>query len=165
MTLEEHYVTEEIIKSVTGKIVLDLWPKNIEKVFHLPKADQYLRITYDRGEWWYKDNLKEAEEIVQSSFLIDKIPMGCWVGKVDMTRGYMKDDIEYAIMFLSRAMGLPAAGHLQTWMVHFIETIQTAKMPTDWTTILSDNLDEQLCNRQSRPTLLYDIIHGVFVGG
>ena len=29
-------------------------------------------------------------------------------------------------------------------MVHFIETIRAKKMPNDWATILSDNLDEQL---------------------
>ena len=63
MTLVEHYVIEEkVITSFTGEIVLDLQPKTIEKVFHLhlPRVDQYLWITYDRAEWWYKDNMKEA---------------------------------------------------------------------------------------------------------
>ena len=59
-----------------------------------------------------------------------------------MTRGYMKDDIGYSIVLLSRFMGLSAAGHLNIWMVHFLEIIRTMKMPIDWGTILSDNLDE-----------------------
>ena len=56
----------------------------------------------------------------------------------------MKDDIGHSIVFLSRIMGLPVAGHLNIWMVHFIETIRTTKMPIDWATILNENLDEQL---------------------
>ena len=68
-----------------------------------------------------------------------KTPLGQKVGKVDMTRGYMKDDIGYLIVLLIRVMGLPTVGHLQTWMVHFIDTIRTAKMPIDWATIVSDN--------------------------
>lgn len=59
-----------------------------------------------------------------------------------MIRGYMKDAIRYLIILLSRVMGLPTMGHLQTWMVHFIETIRTTKMPIYWATILSDKLDE-----------------------
>lgn len=54
----------------------------------------------------------------------------------------MKDDIGYVIMLLSRAIGLPMARYLQTWMVHFIETIKKPRIPIDWATILSDNLDE-----------------------
>ena len=70
--------------------------------------------------------------------------MGHRVGKFDMTRGYMKDDIVYAIVLLRKVMGLPIVGHLQTWMVHFIETIIMTNMPINWVTILSDNLDVQL---------------------
>lgn len=68
-----------------------------------------------------------------------------------MTRGYMKDDIRYSIVLLSRVMGLPVVGHLNIWMVHFIETIQTTKMPIDWVTILSANLDEQLVGVKADP--------------
>ncbi len=40
MTFVEHYVPEEkVVKSVTGEIVLDLKPRNIEKVFHIPRTD------------------------------------------------------------------------------------------------------------------------------
>ena len=68
--------------------------------------------------------------------------MGCRVGKVDMNKGYMKDAIGYAIVLLRKIMGLLAVGHLHIWMVHFIETIRTAKMLIDWAIILSENLDE-----------------------
>lgn len=61
-----------------------------------------------------------------------------------MTRDYMKDDIRYSIIILSRVIGLPTSGHLNIWMVHFIETIKTEKMPIYWASILSENLDEQL---------------------
>ena len=64
------------------------------------------------------------------------------MSKVDMTRGYMKDDIKYSIVLLSRVMGLPTAGNLDIWMVHFTETIKTTKMIIDWVIILSENLDE-----------------------
>ena len=71
-----------------------------------------MKITYDRAERWYWENEKEAREIIQSSFLIDKTLVGHRVKKVDMTRGYMKDDIGYAIVLLRKFMGLPIAGHL-----------------------------------------------------
>ena len=87
-------------------------------------------------------NKKEAKELVQTSFLIDRTPLGWRVGKVEMTQGYMKDEITYLIFLLSISMGIPIVGHLQTWMVHFIETIRTTKLPINLTTILSDNLDE-----------------------
>jgi hypothetical protein len=60
-----------------------------------------------------------------------------------MTRGYMKEDIGYSIILLSRVMGFPALGHLNIWMMHFIETIKIVNMLIDWTSILSENLDEQ----------------------
>ena len=56
----------------------------------------------------------------------------------------MKEDISYSTILLSRVMGLPTFEHLNTWMVHFIETIRTMRMPIDWASILSENLDEQL---------------------
>lgn len=59
-----------------------------------------------------------------------------------MTRGYMKEDIRYSIILLSRVMGLLASGHLNIWMVHFIEMIKTIEMPIDLASILSENLDE-----------------------
>lgn len=38
MALAKNYVSEErVVKSVTREIVLDLRPRNIEKVFHLLK--------------------------------------------------------------------------------------------------------------------------------
>ena len=43
MTLAHYYVPiEKVVKSVTGEIVLDIRPQNIEKVIHLPRVDQYL---------------------------------------------------------------------------------------------------------------------------
>ena len=60
-----------------------------------------------------------------------------------MTQGYMKDDIRYSIILLSRVMGLPVVGHLTPFMVNFIETIRHAKMPLDWATTLSENLWDQ----------------------
>lgn len=57
--------------------------------------------------------------------------MGRKVGKVDMTRGYIKDDIKYSIVLLSKIMGLPIVRNLNIWMVHFLETIRMAKMPID----------------------------------
>ena len=41
-------------------------------------------------------------------------------------------------------MGLPAAGHLSTFMINFIETIWQARIPLDWATTLSENLCKQL---------------------
>ena len=59
-----------------------------------------------------------------------------------MTRGYMKEDIGYSIILLSKVMGLPIAGHLNVFMVNYIEIIKTARMPLDWATTLSENLCE-----------------------
>lgn len=70
-----------------------------------------MKIAYDREERWYRENDKDTK-IIQSSFLIDRTPIGCKIEKVDMTRGYMKDDIRYAIVLLSKIMGLPIVGHL-----------------------------------------------------
>ena len=40
MELVDNYITKEnFVKSVTGKVALDLLPQNIEKVFHLPRDD------------------------------------------------------------------------------------------------------------------------------
>ena len=48
MTLAKHFVLiERVVKSVIGEIFLDLCPKNIEKVFHLPWEDYFIRITYE----------------------------------------------------------------------------------------------------------------------
>ena len=63
----------------------------------------------------------------------------------------MKDDIGYSIVLLSRVMGLPSIEHLNIWMVHFIKAIRTTKMPIDWATILSENLDEQLVGVKADP--------------
>lgn len=110
MALVENYVSEErVVKSITGEIMLDLRPKNIEKVFHFLRVDQYIRLTYHQAERWYKEHGGKASKIIKSSYLIEKTPLGCKEGKVDMKRGYMKDDIRYYIILLSRVMGLPAS--------------------------------------------------------
>lgn len=61
-----------------------------------------------------------------------------------MTRGYMKDDIGYSIILLSKGMGLLAIEYLISFMVNFIETIKMARMPLDQATTLSEKLCEQL---------------------
>lgn len=61
-----------------------------------------------------------------------------------MTRGCMKEYIGYSIILLSRVMGFLAYGHLKIWMEHFIEMIKIVEMPLDWSSILSENLGEQL---------------------
>lgn len=121
MILAQHYVPDEkVVKSMTREIVLDLRPQYIEKVFHLRREDQYLQISYEGVNRWYMENEKEVKELVESTFLIDMTPLACRVGKVDKTWGYMKVDIMYSIVLLSRTMGLLIVGHLETWMVHFI---------------------------------------------
>ena len=80
--------------------------------------------------------------MIQSSYLINKMPLGRRVWKVDMTRGYMKDDIINSIVLPSRIMGLPVVGHLNICMVHFIKTVRMTKITIDCATILSENLDE-----------------------
>lgn len=99
---------------------------NIKNVFHLPWANQFIKLTYEHTKRWYQEHIDEASEIIQSSYLIEENPLGKKTGKVDMTRGYMKEDIGYSIILLSRVMGLPAIGHLNIFMVHFIETIKKA---------------------------------------
>lgn len=59
-----------------------------------------------------------------------------------MTRGYMKEDIGYLIILLNRVMGFLATGHLNIFMVHFIETIKKVEMSLDWDSTLSENLGE-----------------------
>ena len=61
-----------------------------------------------------------------------------------MNQGYMKDDIRYSIILLSRVMGFLVVGHLAPFMVNFIKTIKHAKIPLDWATTLSENLCDQL---------------------
>ena len=61
-----------------------------------------------------------------------------------MTQGYMKEDIGYSIILLSRVMGLPVSIHLYTFIVNFIETITMAKIPLDWATTSNENLCEKL---------------------
>lgn len=57
MKLLHHYVPrEKVVKSVTGDLVLDLRPQKIKKVFHLPRTDQYLQISYEGVDTWYKEN-------------------------------------------------------------------------------------------------------------
>lgn len=130
IALVKNYASKErVVKSITREIILDLRPKNIEKVFHLLKAYQYIRLTYYQVETWYRDHEQEATKIIQSSYLIDRTPTGRKVGKVDMTRDYMKDDIRHSIVLLRNIMGLSIARHLNIWMVHFIETMRMTKMP------------------------------------
>ena len=105
-------------------MVLDLQSDNIENLFHLPRVDQFIRLSYEAVERWYKEHHQEAADIIHSSYLFEKPPRGKTIRKVDMTRGYMKDDIRYSIILLSRVMGLPVAGHISAFMVNFIETIK-----------------------------------------
>ena len=94
MTLSQHFVPEErVVKSVSGDVVLDLRPDNIERVFHLPRADQFIKLSYETAERWYKDHHQEAIDTMYSSYFIEKPPRGKTVNKVDLARGYMKDDI------------------------------------------------------------------------
>lgn len=145
MTLAQHFVPEErVVKSVTSEVVLDLRPDNIERVLHLPRVDQFIKLTYEEAKRWYREHLKEATKIIQSSYLIEKTPLGKVTGKVDMTRGYMKEDIGYSIILLSRVMCFSVARHLNIFMINFIETIKMEKMPLHWATMLSENLCEQL---------------------
>lgn len=77
MTLAENYVYEErVVKSISGEIILDLQPKNIEKVIHLPRPDKFIRLTYHQEERWYREHVEEASKIIQSSYLIKKTPLG-----------------------------------------------------------------------------------------
>ena len=65
MTLTKHYVLEEkVVKSIIGEIFLDLQPKNIEKVFHLPRVGQFIRLTYEQAERWYREHMEEASKII-----------------------------------------------------------------------------------------------------
>ena len=68
-----------------------------------------------------------------------------------MMRVYMKDDIGHSIVLLSRVMGLLVTRHLNIWMVHFIETIRTTKMPIDWATILNENIYEKMISMMNDP--------------
>ena len=121
-------------------MVLDLQPDNIKRFFHLPRVDQFIRLSYETTERWYKDHHQEAIDIIYSSYFIEKPPRGKIVSKVDLARGYMKDDIGYSIILLSRVMGLLVAGHVSPFMINFIKTIRHAKIPMDWATTLSENL-------------------------
>ena len=93
-------------------------------------------------ERWYREHIDEASEIIQSSYLIEKTPLGWKAGKLDMKRGYVTEDIAYSIILLSRVMRLSPAGHLNIFMVHFIETIKIVEMPLDLASTLSENLGE-----------------------
>ena len=75
---------------------------------------------------------------------MEKTPLGKNIGKVDMTRGYMIEDIGYSIILLSRVMGFAAARYLNIFMVYFIKTIKMTMMPLNWASTLSENLCEQL---------------------
>ena len=86
----------------------------------------------------------QRKHVKYSIPLIEKSPPGCKLGKVDMMRGYMKEDIGYSTILLSRVMGFPASRHLNIWRVHFIKTIKITKMPIDWASILSKKLYEHL---------------------
>ena len=89
-------------------------------MFHLPRADQRIRLTYEQVERWYQEHIDETFKIMQSSYLIEKTSLGNKMGKVDMTRGYIKEDIGYSIILLSRVMGLLAIRHLKIFMVHLL---------------------------------------------
>ena len=57
ITLSQHFVpNERVVKSITGEVVLDIRPNNIERFFHLPRADQFIRLSYEAAKRWYKDH-------------------------------------------------------------------------------------------------------------
>ena len=59
MKLAQHFVPKErVVKSVIGEVVLDLRVDNIEQVFHFPRVDQFIRLTYEIIEIWYREHLK-----------------------------------------------------------------------------------------------------------
>ena len=71
MTLSRHFVSDErVVKSVIGEVVLDLQPDKIERVFHLPRANQFIQLSYEAVERWYRENHQEAIDIIHSSYLI-----------------------------------------------------------------------------------------------
>ena len=85
MTVSRHFVPDErVVKSISGEVVLDLRPDNIERVFHLPRADQFIRLSYETIERWYKDHHQEAIDIIYSSYFIEKPPRGKTVSKVHL---------------------------------------------------------------------------------
>ena len=60
MALAKNFVTEEkVVKSVIGKVFLDLQPWNIEKFFHLPKVDKYVHISYEGAKRWYQHSIQD----------------------------------------------------------------------------------------------------------
>ena len=86
MALAQHFVPEErVVKSVTGEVVFDLRPNNIERVFHLPREDRFIKLSYETVERWYREHQQEVIDIIQSSYLIEKPPQGRIIGKVDIT--------------------------------------------------------------------------------
>jgi hypothetical protein len=94
--------------------------------------DSFYGISYKSVERWYRENKEEVDEIVQRKYMITQTPPNINPGKVDLTHGYMVSDITYYIVLLRRVMGLGVAGHLETWMVHFIEKIRTSANSIDW---------------------------------
>ena len=68
MTLAQNFVLEErVVKSLSGEFFLDLQPDKIERVFHLTRANQFIKLTYEVFERLYREHLKEATNIIQSS--------------------------------------------------------------------------------------------------
>ena len=55
---------------------------------------------------------KKPHKLFSPRISLIGLPLGKKVGKVDMTRGYMKYDIKHSIVLLRKIMGLPAMGHL-----------------------------------------------------
>ena len=65
MTLsQKNFPKERVVKSVIGEFFLDFQPDNFERVFHLPRVDQFIRLTYEVVDWWYREHLKEAIYII-----------------------------------------------------------------------------------------------------
>lgn len=54
-----------------GEIILDQIAKKNEKVFHLLRVDQYIRLTYHQAVRWYREIEHKTTKIIQSSYLID----------------------------------------------------------------------------------------------
>ena len=64
MLAERYFLEERVIKSITREIILDLQSNNIEKVFHLPRVDQFIKLTYHPVERWYREHVDEASKIM-----------------------------------------------------------------------------------------------------
>ena len=118
MSITQHYVLDEkIVRVVTREMVLDIRPDNIERASNLPSNDSFISISYEGAYQWYREHQEEIDEIIQRRYLIERTPRSNKPINVDYSRGYMKVEIRYYIVSLSRVMGLKSDGYLDTRMV------------------------------------------------